>query len=118
MHSNDSRTDSPIFHMHVYLKLEKKCDISSRNKLRLEFENEVFDGNYSSVGNLSLLLIYITKEKDFITNMERNELENLLSNKSNKTVKDEFHIKLLEIREKEGLKAALDYFRQIYVVET
>jgi len=65
-------------HVHVYLKLDNKCDISDRTKLDLVTEeNEKKHGNYQTCRSYNKVINYVIKEdikENVLTNMNLDEM--------------------------------------------
>lgn len=58
-------------HIHAYLLLEKKANITNPNKLDLIGPcEETYHGNYQSARNRRRILTYIMKDGDFLTNID------------------------------------------------
>lgn len=64
-------------HLHVYLELDKVCDIESKNRLDLEIEGkENKHGNYQSCRSYNNVINYIIKggKENVLTNMDLDDL--------------------------------------------
>jgi len=87
-------------HMHVLLMLNKRCDIKRQNYLDLNLNENVYHGNYQSVRNIEKVIKYVTKDNNYISNMDLQDGKVL-----------PLREKLLHLLELKGLSFTLEYLR-------
>ena len=57
-------------HVHVYIKLLRRCNIRDIDRLDLFFEGKRFHGNYQTCRSYDRVLRYVSKNNDLLTNMD------------------------------------------------
>jgi len=68
--AEEKHKDNEEKHIHCYLKLKKRCNITNQNKLDMNKEKLIFHGNYVSCKNYNAVKYYCKKEENYITNIE------------------------------------------------
>lgn len=96
----ESHQDGGV-HYHAILAHFEKFHIRKSDQLDIEYENQVFHGNYSAVRSLRQAVSYICKDKNYITNLENLFDGRLLTAK-------EFIVK--EVKDKGVEQALMDYY--------
>lgn len=63
-------------HLHVYLELDKRCDILDKHRLDLEWDGKKIHGNYQSCRSYNSVIRYVIKEglEKVLTNMELDDM--------------------------------------------
>ena len=88
-------------HYHVLLSHFEKLQIRNPKDLDIQYQGNIFHGNYTPVNHLRQAVLYACKGKDYITNLESLHQGHLLTAK-------EFIVK--EVNEKGIEQALMDYY--------
>ena len=59
-------------HLHVFLRLDRKCETRNSRFFDLTGEDRTYHGNYQGARSIKAVIKYVTKYQDYLTNMELN----------------------------------------------